>query len=89
MFLIIGLLLGGLVIGALGRLVVPGRQPIGLWMTIAVGIAGSLVGGLVTRYAFGWRYRYSGVGGFVVAVVFTAIIVAFLSRGRSGMRRRH
>lgn len=85
LFLIVGLLIGGLVIGALGRLVVPGRQHIGIWMTIAAGIAGSFVGGIVTRYAFGWRYRYSGVAGLVIAVAFTALIVALMSRPRGRM----
>lgn len=86
--LIIGLLIGGLIVGALGRLVVPGRQPIGILTTIAVGIAGSLLGGLVTRYAFDWRERYSGLMGLLIAVAFTAIIIAVMTRHRSGLGRR-
>ncbi len=39
--------LSGLVIGALGRLAIPGPDPMSIWMTILIGIAGSLVGGLV------------------------------------------
>jgi uncharacterized membrane protein YeaQ/YmgE (transglycosylase-associated protein family) len=85
-FLIFGLLLGGLVVGALGRLVVPGPNPIGIWRTIAAGVAGSFLGGLVTRLAFGWRFRYSGLAGLVIAVAFTALIVAAMSR-RSGWNR--
>ncbi|GLY80913.1 GlsB/YeaQ/YmgE family stress response membrane protein [Actinoallomurus iriomotensis] len=34
----------GLVIGALGRLVVPGRQPIPIWLTIVIGIVAALIG---------------------------------------------
>jgi len=86
--LIIGLLVGGLVIGALGRLVVPGPNPIGIWGTIAAGLIGSFLGGLVGRYAFGWRYRYSGLAAFLLAVVFTAVVVAFMSRSRVGGMRR-
>ena len=37
----------GLFVGLLGRLLVPGRQPIGFLWTIALGIAGSLIGGFV------------------------------------------
>lgn len=85
LFLLLGLLVSGLVIGALGRLVVPGRQPIGVGATIAVGIVGSLLGGLVARYALDWRYRYSGAAGFVISVAFTAVIIAVLTRG--GRRR--
>jgi uncharacterized membrane protein YeaQ/YmgE (transglycosylase-associated protein family) len=40
-------LLIGIVIGALGRLVLPGRQRIGFWLTLAVGIVAALVGTLV------------------------------------------
>jgi uncharacterized membrane protein YeaQ/YmgE (transglycosylase-associated protein family) len=81
--LIIGLLIGGLIIGALGRLVVPGPNPIGIWATIGIGILGSFLGGLVARYAFGWRYRYSGIAAFVLAVAFTAVFVVLMSRRRA------
>lgn len=37
----------GLLIGALARLVIPGRQPIGVLATIAIGIAGSLIGSVI------------------------------------------
>jgi uncharacterized membrane protein YeaQ/YmgE (transglycosylase-associated protein family) len=82
-YLVISLLIGGLIIGALGRLVVPGPNPMGILATIAVGILGSLLGGLVGREVFGWRYRYSGVAAFVLAIGFTALIVALTSRGGS------
>jgi uncharacterized membrane protein YeaQ/YmgE (transglycosylase-associated protein family) len=79
--LIIFLLLCGLIVGALGRLLVPGPNPIGILRTILVGIAGSLLGGLVGHVLFGWRYRYSGLLGLVLAVAFTALIV-YLIDGR-------
>lgn len=82
--LIISLLVGGLIIGALGRLVVPGPNPMGILRTIAVGIAGSLLGGLVGRYVLGWRYRFSALAAFVLAVAFTALIVAAIGHGRGG-----
>ena len=41
---IISAIIIGLIIGALGRLVVPGRQPIPIWLTIVIGIAAALVG---------------------------------------------
>ena len=43
------LALSGLVIGGLARLAVPGPDPMSLWRTIALGIAGSFVGGLLAR----------------------------------------
>jgi len=45
----------GLIVGALGRLIVPGRTPIGLWATIACGLIGSLVGGAV-GHAIGGKF---------------------------------
>ncbi len=44
---ILGLIIIGIVIGILARLVLPGRQSIGVGMTILLGIAGALVGGIV------------------------------------------
>jgi uncharacterized membrane protein YeaQ/YmgE (transglycosylase-associated protein family) len=41
---IVSALLIGLIIGGLGRLVIPGRQNIGFWMTVLVGIAAALLG---------------------------------------------
>ena len=49
---IIGLLLTGLIVGALGRLLLPGRDPMSIFQTIMVGIAASLVAGLIAYYAF-------------------------------------
>lgn len=46
---IISALIIGLVIGALGRLVVPGRQPIPIWLTIVVGIVAALLGSLLAN----------------------------------------
>jgi uncharacterized membrane protein YeaQ/YmgE (transglycosylase-associated protein family) len=50
---IIGWLVVGLIIGALARLIVPGRNPMGCLMTSLLGIAGSIVGGFIGRLI--WR----------------------------------
>jgi uncharacterized membrane protein YeaQ/YmgE (transglycosylase-associated protein family) len=44
---IIGAIIIGLIIGALGRLVVPGKQDIPIWLTIVVGIAAALIGSAI------------------------------------------
>jgi len=49
---IIGLLVTGLIVGALARLLLPGRDPMTLFQTILVGIGGSLVAGLIAYYLF-------------------------------------
>ena len=46
---ILALFIGGLIIGALARLIVPGRQPFGILATAAIGVAGSIIGGLIGR----------------------------------------
>jgi uncharacterized membrane protein YeaQ/YmgE (transglycosylase-associated protein family) len=47
------LALSGLFVGALGRLAIPGPDPMGLGMTMLVGIGGSMIGGLVGLLIFG------------------------------------
>jgi uncharacterized membrane protein YeaQ/YmgE (transglycosylase-associated protein family) len=49
---IISAIVIGLIIGALGRLVVPGRQPIPIWLTIVIGIVAALIGSWIA-YALG------------------------------------
>jgi uncharacterized membrane protein YeaQ/YmgE (transglycosylase-associated protein family) len=67
---VVAILISGLVIGGLGRLAVPGPDPMPIWMTILLGIAGSIVGGAVAL-ALGF-----GVGGvFVLAVLAATLIV--------------
>ncbi|MHB1536486.1 MAG: GlsB/YeaQ/YmgE family stress response membrane protein [Acidimicrobiales bacterium] len=44
---LISLVVVGFVIGGLGRLIVPGPNPIGLWRTLGVGLAGAFIGGLL------------------------------------------
>jgi uncharacterized membrane protein YeaQ/YmgE (transglycosylase-associated protein family) len=47
--LIISAIVVGLIIGALGRLVLPGRQNISIWLTIAIGIVAALIGSLIAN----------------------------------------
>jgi uncharacterized membrane protein YeaQ/YmgE (transglycosylase-associated protein family) len=48
---IVSLLVSGLIIGVLARFAVPGKDPLPIWQTILLGIAGSLLGGLVAGLA--------------------------------------
>ena len=50
---IIGWLIMGVIVGAIARLLLPGRDPMGCLMTAVLGIVGSIVGGLVGRLIFG------------------------------------
>ncbi len=71
--ILISLVVGGLIIGALARLALPGPDPMSIPMTIVLGIAGSLIGGLVARIFLGTG------GGFIFAVV-GAIALLYLHR---------
>ena len=93
---ILGLILIGIVIGILARLVLPGRQHIGIMPTILLGIAGALVGGIVaSEIGEGDIYELNFIGtvvGVIAAVLFIAAAEA-LGVGRSnspgrGTRRR-
>jgi uncharacterized membrane protein YeaQ/YmgE (transglycosylase-associated protein family) len=70
---IISLVLGGLVIGALARLALPGPDPMGIIATIGLGLAGSVVGGIVGQVLFGRP------GGFLLALL-GAILLLYLYR---------
>ena len=76
---IILLALSGLVVGALARLALPGPDPMGIGMTILIGIAGSFIGGLVTALLF----RRNGAG-IVVSVLCATAIVYLIRRSRGG-----
>jgi uncharacterized membrane protein YeaQ/YmgE (transglycosylase-associated protein family) len=77
---LIVLALSGLVIGALGRLALPGPDPMSILQTIAIGIGGSLIAGLIWWAIFGDR---SG-GGILLSVVCAAAIVYLIRRSRGG-----
>jgi uncharacterized membrane protein YeaQ/YmgE (transglycosylase-associated protein family) len=85
LYLILAMLVSGLIIGALGRLVVPGHQRMGLLSTTFVGIAGSFAGGLIGRIVFGLRYQYSYLFALILAVACTALIIVAI---QGGIRRR-
>jgi uncharacterized membrane protein YeaQ/YmgE (transglycosylase-associated protein family) len=64
----------GLIVGALGRLVVPGAQPIGVLATIACGWAGSLIGGGIGRSA-----GFGRLATLLVEIALSAVAVALWS----------
>ena len=76
---IIGALIIGLIIGALGRLVVPGKQDIPIWLTIVVGIVAALIGSLIVGSLRGHRRHRLD----------RARRPGRARRGRSRPRRRH
>jgi uncharacterized membrane protein YeaQ/YmgE (transglycosylase-associated protein family) len=77
MFGILGWMLFGLVIGAIAKLLMPGRDPGGIIITMLLGIVGAVLGGFVGR-ALG-LYQPGEAAGFFMAT-FGAIIVLFIYR---------
>jgi uncharacterized membrane protein YeaQ/YmgE (transglycosylase-associated protein family) len=77
---IIGLIIVGLIVGALGRLFHPGVDSMGVLMTIAIGIASALL--------VGWLVG-GGILGFILAVIVAVVLVALSGRERSarGLRQ--
>lgn len=63
----------GLVAGALARLIMPGKDPMGLLATVILGIVGSILGGLVSMVI--WR---TGEGGFQPAGLILSLVGAIL-----------
>ena len=74
---IISAIVVGLIVGALARLVMPGKQNMGILMTIVLGALGSFIGSWVT-YQFGYHNANGGfkILPFVVGIVVAAILIA-------------
>lgn len=77
---VLGAIVIGLVIGVLGRLVLPGKQPIPIWLTILVGIGSAFVGSALAR-AMGIPLDTPGVdwGELLVQVIVAALGVGLVS----------
>ena len=73
------LAISGLVVGALARLALPGPDPMGIGMTILIGIAGTFIGGLIMALLFG-----RNGAGLVVSVLCATGIVYLMRRSRGG-----
>jgi uncharacterized membrane protein YeaQ/YmgE (transglycosylase-associated protein family) len=82
---IIWTLIIGLVVGALAKLIMPGRDPGGIIVTMLLGVAGSLVASFL-GHALGW-YRDPGSGPGIVASIIGALILLGIYRMAIGRRR--
>ncbi|MEV8377696.1 hypothetical protein AB0P21_33465 [Kribbella sp. NPDC056861] len=71
----IGFIVAGLVIGALARLFKPGKQNLGWIATLLLGLAGSVIGGVVANLLGTGGIFELNILGFVVAVVAAVILV--------------
>ena len=86
---VITAILIGIVVGVLGRLLVPGRQPIGMLVTVLIGIVGAFLGTAIAR-ALGIPTMTNGIDWLellvqvIVAALGVALVSSMMGRRRTG-----
>jgi uncharacterized membrane protein YeaQ/YmgE (transglycosylase-associated protein family) len=83
----------GIIAGFLARLLVPGRDPMGFWATVLLGIVGSFIGGFLGYVLFGkdldeGALQPSGIVGSVIGAVIALLIYRAITHNRRGAVRR-
>jgi len=81
----------GVVAGYLARLLVPGRDPMGFWATVLLGIIGSFVGGFLGYALFNkdvdqGALQTSGIIGSVIGAIIVLLIYRAVARRHAGVR---
>jgi len=71
---IVWMLVVGLIVGAIAKLLMPGRDPGGMLVTMMLGVAGALVAGFLGR-ALGW-YREGQPAGILASIIGAILILA-------------
>jgi uncharacterized membrane protein YeaQ/YmgE (transglycosylase-associated protein family) len=93
---VITAILIGIVVGVLGRLLLPGKQPIGMLVTVLIGIVGAFLGTAIAR-ALGIPTMTNGIDWLellvqvIVAAIGVALVSSMMGRRRTGVlgtRRR-
>lgn len=79
--LVIAILLSGFITGALARLAIPGPDPMPVWLTLAIGLTGSIVGAFVGK-------AISHGNGYVVSFLSLGIAIALVAAYRSFVQKR-
>ncbi len=82
MFGLIGTIIMGAVVGALARFVMPGVQAMGWFMTIAIGVGGSVLAGFLGQ-AMGWYQQGQGAG-WIGSIVGALVILFVVGKLKSG-----
>lgn len=85
---IIGFLVFGLVVGALARLIKPGKQNLSILATLLLGVVGSLIGGVVASALGTGDIFELNVLGAVVAII-AAVLLIGVAEGLSGRNKAH
>ncbi|WP_200938865.1 GlsB/YeaQ/YmgE family stress response membrane protein [Modestobacter sp. Leaf380] len=72
---IIGFLVFGLVVGAVARLIKPGKQNLSILATLGLGVVGSLIGGVVATLLGTGRFTELNILGAIVAIVAAVLLI--------------
>ncbi|MBA2275042.1 MAG: GlsB/YeaQ/YmgE family stress response membrane protein [Actinobacteria bacterium] len=77
----------GLIVGALARLLMPGKDPIGIMATIAIGVLGAVAGGYIWRATFGDSGGVEWIGSILVAMALL-FVYRQMTYGKTVSRRQ-
>ena len=83
----IGFIVAGLVIGALARLIKPGKQNLGIIATLLLGLVGSVIGGTVANLLDTGDIMELNVLGFIVAVIASVLLIG-VAESLTGSRHK-
>jgi uncharacterized membrane protein YeaQ/YmgE (transglycosylase-associated protein family) len=84
---IVWYVIAGLVIGALARLILPGKQAMSIWMTILLGVVAAVIGGIIWNAIFPDNDGVAWIGSIVVAVILLVLYERIAASGRGGAAR--
>jgi uncharacterized membrane protein YeaQ/YmgE (transglycosylase-associated protein family) len=85
MFSLLWELIIGLVVGAVARFLMPGKNPGGIWITMIIGIAGSILATYIGR-AIGWYQAAQGAG-FLMSVLGAIVLLVIYRVIRGAMAK--
>lgn len=84
----IGFIVAGLVIGALARLIKPGKQNLGILATLGLGLVGSIIGGVIASFFGTGSIWELNVLGFVLAVVASVLLIGVAESVTGGSNKQ-
>jgi uncharacterized membrane protein YeaQ/YmgE (transglycosylase-associated protein family) len=82
-FNVLGWIIFGLIAGAVARFVLPGKQSMGMLMTIGLGVAGSFVGGAISYLIFGSGEGAFQPSGWIMSIVGAVVLLLIYSAIKS------
>lgn len=82
----IGFIVFGLVVGAVARLILPGEQHLSIVATLLIGVAGSVVGGVVANLLGTGDIFELNILGAIVAIITAVVLIVIIDRASASRR---